>query len=130
LQNRPDIQGDLIADEEIKDNIVLFLFAGHDTSSITLAAILKYLSLNPHCLHEVVKEQEEIAKVKAGAPLNWEDTQKMKYTWWVMQETLRLQSPVVGAFRKSLKEFEYGGFRIPKGCQVIFVWASEIGARP
>jgi cytochrome P450 len=42
-------------DEEIKDNIVLFLFAGHDTTSITLAAILKYLSLNPHCLHEVVK---------------------------------------------------------------------------
>jgi cytochrome P450 family 26 subfamily A len=75
-------------------------------------------------------EQEEIAKVKAGAPLNWEDTQKMKYTWWVMQETLRLQSPVPGGFRESLKEFEYGGFRIPKGCQVIFVWASEIGARP
>jgi cytochrome P450 family 26 subfamily A len=75
-------------------------------------------------------EQEEIAKVKAGAPLNWEDTQKMKYTWWVMQETLRLQSPVAGAFRESLKEFEYGGFRIPKGCKVIFVWASEIGARP
>jgi cytochrome P450 len=55
LQDRPDNQGDLITDEEIKDNIVMFLFAGHDTSSITLAAILKYLSLNPHCLHEVVK---------------------------------------------------------------------------
>jgi cytochrome P450 len=53
--NRPHNQGDLITNEEIKDNIVLFLFAGHDTSSITLAAILKYLSLNPHCLHEVVK---------------------------------------------------------------------------
>jgi cytochrome P450 len=53
--NRPHNQGDLITDEEIKDNIVLFLFAGHDTSSITPAAILKYLSLNPHCLHEVVK---------------------------------------------------------------------------
>jgi hypothetical protein len=53
--NRPHNQGDLITDEEIKDNILLFLFAGHDTSSITLAAILKYLSLNPHCLHEVVK---------------------------------------------------------------------------
>jgi hypothetical protein len=55
LLNRPDNQVDLITDEEIKDNIVLFLFAGHDNSCITLAAILKYLSLNPHCLHEVVK---------------------------------------------------------------------------
>jgi len=127
LLNRRDNQGDLIIDEEIKDNILLFLFAGHDTSSITLAAILKYLSLNPHCLHEVVKEQEEIAKVKAGAPLNWEDTQKMKYTWWVMQETLRLQPPIAGGFRESLKEFEYGGFRIPKGCKMFWtVWSSHM----
>ncbi|CAM6013127.1 unnamed protein product [Sphagnum balticum] len=127
LLNRPDNQGDLITDEEIKDNIIVLLFAGHDTTSGTLAAILKYLSLNPHCLHEVVKEQEEIAKVKAGAPLNWEDTQKMKYTWWVMQETLRLQPPAVGGFRESLKEFEYGGFRIPKGSKVLWsVWNSHM----
>jgi hypothetical protein len=55
LLNIPDNQGDLITDEEIKQNILLFLFAGHDTSSITLAAILKFLSLNPHCLHELIK---------------------------------------------------------------------------
>jgi hypothetical protein len=53
--NSPHNQGDLITDEEIKDNILVLLFAGHDTTSITIAAILKYLSLNPHCLHEVVK---------------------------------------------------------------------------
>jgi cytochrome P450 family 26 subfamily A len=53
----------------------------------------------------------------------------MKYTSWVIQETLRLQPPVQAAFREALQEFEYEGFRIPKGCKVIFVWASEIGAR-
>ncbi|CAN5962129.1 unnamed protein product [Sphagnum jensenii] len=127
LMNRPHNQGDLITDEEIKDNIVLFLFAGHDTSSITPAAILKYLSLNPHCLHEVVKEQKEIAKVKAGAPLNWDDTRKMKYTSEVIQETLRLQPPVQAAFREALQEFEYEGLRIPKGCKVFWsVWRSHM----
>ncbi len=75
-------------------------------------------------------EQEEIAKVKAGAPLNWDDTRNMKYTSWVIQETLRLQPPVQAAFRIALQEFEYEGFRIPKGCKVIFVWDSQIGARP
>ncbi len=54
----------------------------------------------------------------------------MKYTWWVMQETLRLQPPVQATFREALQEFEYEGLRIPKGCKVIFVWASELGARP
>jgi hypothetical protein len=36
-------------------------------------------------------EQKEISKTKDGAPLNWEDTHKMQYTWCVLQETLCLQ---------------------------------------
>jgi hypothetical protein len=39
-------------------------------------------------------EQKEISKTKDGAPLKWEDTHKMKYTWCVLKETLCLQ-PVV-----------------------------------
>jgi cytochrome P450 len=63
-------------------------------------------------------EQMEISKTKDGAPLNWEDTRKMKYTWCVIQETLRVQLAVVQGFRICIKEFEYGGFTIPKGWKV------------
>jgi cytochrome P450 len=63
-------------------------------------------------------EQMEISKTKDGAPLNWEDTRKMKYTWCVLQETLRLQPAVLQAFRICIEEFEYGGFTIPKGWKV------------
>jgi cytochrome P450 len=50
-----DDQDQLATNEDINDNILLFLFAGHDTSSGTLAGVLKYLFLNPQCLQQVIK---------------------------------------------------------------------------
>lgn len=64
-------------------------------------------------------EQEEIARSKmSGEFLKWEDLAKMKYTWRVAQETLRMTPPVFGGFRNALKDIEFGGFLIPKGWQV------------
>lgn len=66
-----------------------------------------------------VAEQQEIANVKeAGEALTWEDTRKMKYTWRCVQETMRLQPAVLGAFRSALQDFQYEGFNIKKGWMV------------
>lgn len=67
----------------------------------------------------IVAEQEEIARSKpSGEFLTWEDLAKMKYTWKVAMETLRMVPPVFGGFRKAMKDIEYGGYLIPKGWQV------------
>jgi cytochrome P450 len=50
-----DDRGHPITNEEIKDNILLVLSAGLDSTSSALAVVLKYLFLNPHCLQEVIK---------------------------------------------------------------------------
>jgi hypothetical protein len=50
-----DDRGHPITNEEIKDNILLVLSAGLDSTSSALAVVLKYLFLNPHCLREVIK---------------------------------------------------------------------------
>lgn len=64
-------------------------------------------------------EQEEIAETKSpGESLTWEDLGKMKYTWRVAMETMRMFPPIFGNFRQTVKDIEYGGYLIPKGWQV------------
>ncbi|CAK9187784.1 unnamed protein product [Ilex paraguariensis] len=113
----------LLSDEEIVHNCIIVMIAGHDTSSILLTFLVKRLAEDPSVLAAVVHEQEEIAHSKSNEELlTWDNLSKMKYTWRVAMETLRMTPPVFCSFRTAVKDFEYGGYLIPKGWQII--WAA------
>ncbi|KAF8700399.1 hypothetical protein HU200_034334 [Digitaria exilis] len=115
----------LLSEEEIVDNAMVTLVAGNDTSSVLLTFMVRQLANDPDTLAAMVQEHEEVAGSKVdGEALTWEDLGKMKLTWRVALETLRLVPPLFGNFRRATKDVEFDGFIIPKGWQVF--WVSSV----
>ncbi|CAL5086408.1 unnamed protein product [Urochloa decumbens] len=122
---RGDDGKQLLTDEEIVDNAMVVLVAGHDTSSVLMTFMIRHLADDPDTLAAMVQEHEEIARNKAeGEALTWEDLQSMRFTWRVALETLRMIPPIFGSFRRALEDIEFDGYVIPKGWQVF--WASSV----
>ncbi|KAF8409164.1 hypothetical protein HHK36_005238 [Tetracentron sinense] len=110
-----------ISEEEVVDNVVLLVFAAHDTTSFAIAMVCKMLAHHPNCYSRLLQEHVEIKDSKRpGENLTLEDTKKMKYTWQVARESMRLFPPIFGSFRKAIVNIEYEGFTIPKGWKVLW----------
>ncbi|KAL5548339.1 hypothetical protein UlMin_003570 [Ulmus minor] len=125
LSTRKEDNKEIMTEKEIIHNVMLVMIAGHDTSSILITFIMQFLANKPDIYAAVLQEQEEIAKSKAfGEFLTWEDLAKMKFTWRVAMETLRVVPPVFGGFKKAVKDIEYGGYIIPKGWKIF--WATRM----
>ncbi|XP_058228076.1 beta-amyrin 28-monooxygenase-like [Rhododendron vialii] len=116
-----DENGKFMHEADIADKILGLLIGGHDTASSSCASIVKFLAELPEVYEGVYREQMEIAKSKAaGELLNWDDIQKMKYSWNVACEVMRLAPPVRGSFREVINDFMYNGFSIPKGWKIYW----------
>lgn len=122
LLSVPIEEGKYMSDDGIKDNLVNLLFAGHDSSAYTITMVARMLQHNPQCLEGVIKEHLEIGKGRLDddEPLTWDELRSMKYTWTVIQETLRLEPTVLGGFRTALENIEFGGYTLLKGWRLIF----------
>ncbi|KAI8551131.1 hypothetical protein RHMOL_Rhmol06G0161600 [Rhododendron molle] len=93
----------------------------HDTTSFAIAMTFRMLAHHPNCFSLLLQEHADILSNKrAGEYLTMEDTKKMKYTWQVVRESIRLFPPIFGSFRKAISDIEYEGFIIPKGWKVLW----------
>ncbi|KAL2557032.1 Cytochrome [Forsythia ovata] len=125
LLAHPDENGKFMSESVIISNILMLLFAGHDTSSVAITMLMKNLGQLPQTYEKVFREQDEIASSKeTGEFLQWDDIQKMRYSWNVVSETMRLSPPVIGAFREAIVDFKYAGYDIPRGWKLY--WSASI----
>lgn len=116
-----DENGRFLTEAEIVNNIMTLLFAGHDTSSVCITLLMKTLAELPQVYEKVFREHMDIAESKGpGELLQWDDIQKMRYSWNVVCESMRICPPVIGAFREALVDFTYAGYTIPKGWKLYW----------
>ena len=112
-----DDDGKSLSLEELKDQVLLLLFAGHETLTSAIASFCLLLAQNPDVMAKVRAEQQQFS---ATEPLNLEQLKQMTYLEQVLREVLRLVPPVGGGFRGVIKACELGGYEIPKGWNLLY----------
>ncbi|CAH1786098.1 unnamed protein product [Owenia fusiformis] len=115
---RDEETGKGLSDLELKDQVMTFLLAGHETTSIGLSWILLQMANHPECQQKVRQEVQEILP-KDGTPISWDDLDKLKYTHAVIKETLRLLPPVPLTLRQAVNDDVICGYFIPAGTIIL-----------
>ncbi|AQK64054.1 cytochrome P450 87A3 [Zea mays] len=116
--NKPDP----IMNENIAlDLLFLLLFASHETTSMGLTAILKFLTDNPKALQELTEEHEKIVetRVDPDSDITWEEYKSMRFTSHVIHESLRLANIAPVVFRQANQDVYIKGYTIPEGSKIM-----------
>ncbi|HRY07887.1 MAG TPA: cytochrome P450, partial [Hyphomicrobiaceae bacterium] len=98
------------------DEIKQYLWAGTETTALTLAWALYLLSLHPEAAARVIKESEEVLGEREPTVA---DYTALIYTRSVIQETMRLYPPVWGLIRVAAEDDVIGGKEIKAGDRIV-----------
>jgi cytochrome P450 len=125
LLDAHDEQGEGLTDGQIRDEVMTLLFAGHDTTTSTVAFMFYELAHHPEVVARLVAEQDTIL---AGATPTAEQLMSGELTELeqVLDETLRMYPPAWIGPRRSLEAFEFQGVAVPGDSFVNYCsWASH-----
>jgi cytochrome P450 len=116
--------GEAFTDREIRDQVMTLMFAGHDTSTSTVTFALYELAHHPDALERLTEEGD---RVLGGAPPTIDQMEReLPYLDMVVDEVLRLYPPAWIGPRRAVRDFEFGGYAVPRGAYVNYVsWASH-----
>jgi hypothetical protein len=105
-----------LSDTELRDQVVSLVAAGYDTTSAAVGWAVHELVTRPDVARRVATE---VAEAVGDDPITPEVLPRLAYLDRVVREVLRLHAAAVVA-RRSLRDFEIGGHKIPAGRMVLY----------
>ncbi len=125
LLDAADEDDSALTDVQIRDEVMTLLFAGHDTTTSTVAFMFYELARHPEVLARLLAEQDErLAGADPTAAQLMGDG--LPYLEMVLDETLRLYPPAWIGPRRSVEPFELCGVEVPGRTFVSYCsWASH-----
>jgi len=112
VRNGKDDNGQPFSEEMICDQVLLVLWAGHDTSNASITCALLLLLDNPEWLQKCVEEQLAVAEAAGKSKdaqnleLSSDIFKQMPILEACIQETLRIYSPAVGVVKRTAGEIK------------------------
>lgn len=116
--------GEAFTDREIRDQVMTLMFAGHDTSTSTVTFLMHELARHPQVVAKLREEQDRVLGGAVPTPEQLE--RELPYLDMVVDEVLRLYPPAWIGPRRAVRDFEFGGYTVPRGAYVNYCsWASH-----
>ena len=116
LMSARDEDGSRMTDRQLRDEVMTFLLAGHETTALSLSWAWYLLSENPEAENKL---HHELARVLDGKNPSFEDLPRLCYTEAVVKESVRLYPPAWSLARTAAEDFEIGGYLVPAGSNVV-----------
>ncbi|KZN25773.1 cytochrome P450 [Haladaptatus sp. R4] len=116
LLNADDEDGGGLSKKQIHDEAITLLFAGHETTAVSLTYTTYLLAQHPEVEAKLVAELDEVL---GGETPTMADLSELTYTEQVVKESMRLLPPVPFITREAKTTDEIGNYRIPAGARVF-----------
>ena len=106
----------VLSDEEIRDEAITLMLAGHETTAQALTWTWLLLAQHPAVAERL---REELRDVLAGERPTSRDVANLEYTQAVFKEALRLYPPVWALARIATEPYQLGDHLVPERGTVI-----------
>jgi cytochrome P450 len=116
--NARDEHGRPIDPRLVRDEVITFFLAGHETTAIALAWTFYLLGTHPAITDRLLAEVDALG---GRVPTAEDAMTALPYTRAVLQEALRLYSPVWSNGRDIVADTELAGHRVRAGDRVMIV---------
>ncbi len=122
-----DEDGQPMSVQQLRDEVITFFTAGHETTAIALTHLLDQLGRHPEVRERL---EEEVDRVLDGERPSVAALAELPYTRAVVREVLRLLPPVWAIGRQAIADVELNGFVFPEGTEFFLAqWVVQHDAR-
>jgi cytochrome P450 len=131
LCHAEDEDGNSFTDEDIVNHMIFLMMAAHDTSTSTTTTIAYNLAAHPEWQERCREESDRLG----DGPLDIESLEKLETLELVMNESLRMVTPLPFNMRQAVRDTDLLGYYVPAGTNVMIWpgmnhWLPELWTEP